>query len=88
MENLQAIPYPLHWIDVNFSVKELIIIIILQIPLLDQTVDVWSIAYEACNTQTQWRAQNSMTKMHVNLVPPNSRQSRKVMRSNTYVCVL
>lgn len=46
---MQAITYPLQWINVNFSVKELIIIIILEIPLLDYTVDIWSIANKSCN---------------------------------------
>lgn len=44
-----AIPYPLQWINVNFGVKQLIIIIILEIPLLNYLVDIWSITNKSCN---------------------------------------
>lgn len=54
-EKLQATAHPLQWVDVNFRVKELIIIIILQIPLLDQTADVRGIANKACNAQKHSR---------------------------------
>lgn len=50
-EKPQATAHPFQRVDVNFSVKELVIIIILQIPLLDQTADVGSIANKACDTQ-------------------------------------
>lgn len=41
--------YPCQWVNIDFGVKQLVIIIILQIPLLHNTVYIGSIANKSCN---------------------------------------
>ena len=41
--------YPCQWVNIDFGVKQLVIIIILQIPLLHNTIYIWSITNKSCN---------------------------------------
>lgn len=41
--------YPCQRVNIDFGVKQLVIIIILQIPLLHNTIYIWSITNKSCN---------------------------------------
>lgn len=44
-----ATTYPRQWVNIDFGVKQLVIVIILQIPLLYNTIYIRSITNKSCN---------------------------------------
>lgn len=76
-----ATTYPRQWVNIDFGVKQLVIVIILQIPLLHNTIYIRSITNKSCNIKRT----SYFHKKHFSAnAVPQSRTSFKVFGANVW----